>query len=224
MMLQVNTEKTLPPLKRMLRNTLLQIGAAAFLATLFLVPAVFAQTGALKGKVRNTRGSGIPNATITARHDGKDVKTVRADSKGNFVISGLDAGTYNVVFDADGYATGVLYRVEVKKGTRNLGSRLILSVDQGQQVILRGSVFYREGTSILGAKVELHRLNSDGTTQKLATAFSTVSGEFTFRRPKADATYRIIASYKGVSGSKDLEVDNAAIYRTAITLDLPAGN
>lgn len=190
-----------------------------FLVGFIAAGSVFAQ-GGVKGKVRNSRGQGIPNATVTARQDGKEIKTVTADRKGDFVLSGLSAGTYNIAFDADGYELGVLYNVEVKKDIRDLGPRLFLSVDKGTQVFVRGSIFYKEGTSITGAKVELHQVNSDGSTKKLATVFTNISGDFTFRRPHQAAKYRVVASFKNATGSKDVEVDNAGIYRTAITLDV----
>ncbi len=193
----------------------------AILVGLFLLaPSVFAQSGGLKGKVRDQRGGGIANAQVEARQDGKVVKSANSNSKGEFQIAGLKQGVYNVTFDADGYSTGVLYGVEVKNGTRDLGGRLILSVDQGSQVIVRGSVFYKEGTSVTGAKVDLELVNADGTTKKLASAYTTISGDFTFRRPKATAKLRVTARFKGATGSKDIDVDNAAIYRTAITLDI----
>src|SRR5215212_10187838 len=104
-----------------------------------LLPSAFAQ-GGIKGKVRNNKGNAITGATITARLNGKDVKTVRSDAKGTFTMQGLNSGTYNVVIDADGYAAGVKFGVEVKDGSmRDLGDRLILSVDQGTQVIIKGS-------------------------------------------------------------------------------------
>lgn len=191
------------------------------LAVVCVVSAA-AQTGGLKGKVRTNRGDGIADATVTARKSGKDVKSVRSDSKGNFVIDGLESGNYNIVFDAGGYSSGVLYNVEVKnKSVRNLGERLMLSPDQGTQVIIRGSVFYREGTSVTGAKVEIEKMNADGSYKSIGSAFTTISGEFTFRQPESDAKFRITAKFKGVSGTKTLEVNNAAIYRLAITLDLP---
>src|SRR5688500_1316411 len=121
------------------RNSLSLI-AVLLLAVFCLMPSAFAQ-GGVKGKVRNNKGSSIAGATVTARWGGKDVKSVKADSKGNFMIEGLSVGTYNVVFDADGYATGVKFGVEVKNGNmRDLGDRLILSVDQGSQIIIKGSV------------------------------------------------------------------------------------
>src|SRR5688572_32014654 len=122
------------------------------LGALCLVPSVFAQ-GGIKGKVRNNKGGSIAGATVTARRDGKDVKSVTSDAKGNFLMEGLRAGTYNIVFDASGYATGVKSGVAISDSSvRDLGDRLILSVDQGNQVIIRGSVFFREGTSITAAK------------------------------------------------------------------------
>jgi hypothetical protein len=186
-----------------------------------LLPPAFGQ-GGIKGKVRNNKGGAIAGATVTARLSGKDVKTVRSDSKGNFTMQGLNSGTYNVVIDADGYATGVKFGVEIKDGSmRDLGDRLILSVDQGTQVIIKGSVFFKEGTSLTAAKVEFERVNDDGSTKNLGSTYTSSSGEFTFRPPAGTTKVRVTAKYKGVSGSKDItDIVNAGIYRTAITLDI----
>lgn len=195
--------------------------AGFVLTACFLLPSVFAQSGGLKGKVRTNKGDGIANATIVARQKGKDVKTAKADQRGNFLLEGLESGTYNILFDANGFSSGVLYNVEVKnKNTRDLGDRLILFPDQGTQVILKGSVFYREGTSVTGAKVEIERINSDGSTKSLGSVYTNVSGEFTFRQPEGSAKFRVTAKFKGASGTKEVEVENAAIYRLAITLDI----
>ena len=191
------------------------------LSALFLVPSVLAQ-GGIRGKVRNNKGGGIAGATVTARMGGRDVKTVTSDAKGNFMMQGLNSGTYNIVFDADGYASGVKFAVEIKDGTvRDLGDRLILSVDQGTQIIIKGSVFFREGTSITAAKVEIERINDDGSLKSLGSTYTSSSGEFTYRPPAGTTKVRVTAKYKGVSGSKDVtDIVNAGIYRTAITLDI----
>ena len=199
------------------RNFLLFFLLSAFC----LLPSAFAQ-GGIKGKIKNNKGSGIPGATVTARLNGKDVKTVTADSKGNFMMQGLRSGTYNILVDADGYAAGVKFGVEIKDGSmRDLGDRLILSVDQGTQVIIKGSVFFREGTSVTAAKVEIERVNDDGSTKEIGSTYTTPSGEFTFRPPAGVTNVRVTAKYKGVSGSKEIkDIVNAGIYRTAITLDI----
>ena len=192
-----------------------------FLSAFCILPSVYGQ-GGIKGKVKNNKGDGIGGATVTARLDGKDVKTVTADSNGKFQMEGLKAGKYNIAFDANGYALGVKFGVEIKNGSvRDLGDRLILSVDQGTQLIVKGSVFFKEGTSVTAAKVEIERVNDDGSTKSLGSTYTNISGEFTFRPPAGVTRVRVTAKYKGVEGSKEItDMVNAGIYRTAITLDL----
>ena len=195
---------------------------AAFM-TLCIAPAAFAQeTGGLKGKVRTASGNGIANATISARQNGTDIKTIVANNKGEFVLSGLAPGKYNVLFDAKGYASGVLYNVEVRrKNVRDLGDKLILGIDRGSLVIIQGSVFFKEGTSVTGAKVDCEEILSDGSTKKLGSTSTSSDGEFTFKMRPGVSKLRLKASMKGVTGSKDIDIDEgAAIYRLSIVLDL----
>ena len=194
------------------------------LFTIALSVSVSAQ-GGVKGKVRSNKGVGIANAIVTARQSGKDVKSARSNAKGEFLLAGLESGVYSLVFDADGFQSGLYQGLEIKNGdTRNLGDNLILMPDQGTQVIINGSVFYKEGTSLGGAKVEIERIESDGSARKVATLYTSVGGEFTFRQPQASAKFRITAKHKGAQGSKEIEVGTAAIYRLAITLDISRTN
>lgn len=199
-----------------------RFATAVLISLAFLVgaSAIFAQ-GGVKGKVRSNKGVGIANATVTARQDGKDVKSTRSNAKGEFILTGLRSGVYSLIFDADGFQSGLYQGLEIKNGdTRNLGDRLILMPDQGTQVIINGSVFYKEGTSLGGAKVDIERIDADGTARKVTSLYTNVSGEFTFRQPQGAAKFRITAKFKGAEGSKEIEVGTAAIYRLAITLDI----
>jgi hypothetical protein len=131
-----------------------------FITVVFLVSSVsvLAQTGGLKGKIRTSKGDGIANVVVTVRRDGKDVKTAKSDGKGNFTIQGLEAGSYNLVFDGKGYSSGLLQNVEVKKDKiRELPDRLVLTVDQGTLVIINGSVFNQDGRSVTGAEVFIEK-------------------------------------------------------------------
>ena len=200
-----------------------QTFAGVFLLALFAL-AAFAQseTGGVKGKVRNMKGSAIDGATITARHEGKDVKSVKSDAKGNFQLTGLAPGVYNFVFEKSGYGAGVKYNVEVKSGSIiSLGDNLALMQDQGTLVLLSASVFNQDGRTITAAKVEVERINSDGSSKKIATGYTNVSGEFGLRQPDGAAKFRITATFKGVSSSKEISVDSAGRYSTAITLNIP---
>ena len=202
---------------KFLKNSVLFV----FLLT-FSAPFVFAQnTGSAKGKVRTSRGDGISGATIIARQEGEDVKSVKTDAKGNFELKGLKPGLYNFVFEKNGYATGVKYNVEIKKDKEaNLGDRLVLTVDKGSQVIINGSVYNQAGFGIYGAKIEIEKILEDGKTRKVSSGYSSEFGEFNFRFPEAAARFRITATAKGASASKEVEVSTAAIYRVAITLNL----
>lgn len=193
-----------------------------FLTTFLLLASAVLAQGGIKGKVRNVKGSGIAGATVIARLNGEEVKTVRSDAKGVFLMEGLRAGTYSLLVQADGYSSGVKQGIQITDGNvRDLGDRLILSVDQGNQVIIKGSVFFKEGTSVTAAKVDIERINDDGSTKKIGTAMTNVSGEFTFRPPPGTTKVRVTARYKGAEGSKEIaEIVNAGIYRTAITLDI----
>ena len=187
----------------------------------FSVIFAAAQETGLKGKVRDTKGNGIGIANVIARQDGKDVKSTTTDGKGNFELVGLKSGVYNLVIDKTGFSAGLLYNVEVKDNkVRDLGDRLVLTVDQGTQVIIKGSVFDPNGRSVGGAKIEIEKVLSDGSTKKVGSGNASYSGEFTFRFPEGANKYRVTASASGAKESKEIEVDSAAIYRLAITLNL----
>lgn len=195
-----------------------------FISSVFLVFAAslaFAQTGGIKGKVRDTKGNGISNVTITVRQKGEDIKSVKSDNKGNFVMEGLKAGMYNVVFEREGFGSGVLYNVEIqKKRTGDLGDRLVMRVDQGILVIINGSVFNQFGGSVYGAEVKIERISGD-SSKKVGSSFTSQSGEFIFRFPEKADKFRVTASAQGVSASKEIEVGGAAVYRLSLTLEMP---
>ncbi len=191
--------------------------------SLFFLVAITAaaQSTGIKGKIRANSGGGIANASVTLTKDGDDIKISKSGTDGKFEITGIEPGNYGLRVEANGYATGSLFGVEVKKNkVRDLGDRLFLRIDQGTQVILRGSVFFKEGTSVTGAKVLLEKISPDGSAKEVGSTYSSVSGEFTFRQPDGVAKYRVTAKYNGVTAAKEISVENAAVYRLAIMLDL----
>ncbi len=140
---------------------------------------------------------------------------------GKFVLDNLKTGVYNVVFSKNGYSSGLMYNVEVKKKkVSDLGDRLVLTVDQGTQIIIKGSVFDQNGRSVYGAKVEIEKISDGRQTRKVGSGYTSQSGEFTFRQTEGAAKFRVTATMNGVSAGKEIEVTNAAIYRLAITLEM----
>jgi hypothetical protein len=200
--------------------------AAGFLLLISCLagPAFSQTTGGVKGKIKNLNGDGISGAAITARLDQQDVGSTKAARNGEFTLDGLQPGVYNFVIEAKGYGTGIKYGVEVKSGkVRDLGGNLILQTDRGSLVTIRGSVFFKDGTSVPGCEVAVSVVGANGELKKLTTLMTGVSGEFSYRRPEGKATYRFTANFRGVTASKDLSVDTAAIYTTAVLLPIDRG-
>jgi len=184
-------------------------------------PALAQEDGGVKGKVRNTRGGVLAGVKVTAIQSDQDVKSAVTNKSGDFYIAGLKSGRYNFSFSKAGYSTGSLNNVEVKKNKiRDLGGRLVLDVDEGTLVFVKGSVFSEEGWSIFGAKVDIAIVESNGSLTPAGNTVSGEAGEFTFRFPNKPTTYRVTATYRNVSAYRDVTVDSAAIYRLAITLKL----
>jgi hypothetical protein len=184
-------------------------------------------TGGVKGKVRSARNESLSQVTVTAQRDGRDVKTAKTDSSGEFVLDGLPTGNYDFAFSKNGYNPGIRYRVEVKKNKiRDLGARLILTIDQGSQIVIKGTVFDENGRSVVGADIDIEKKQGDGTYRKISSTTSSYGleslarGEFVFSLPPnaGEAEFRVTASMKGATASKTISVSGAAVYRLAINL------
>ncbi|HEX8458398.1 MAG TPA: carboxypeptidase regulatory-like domain-containing protein [Pyrinomonadaceae bacterium] len=175
-------------------------------------------TGSIKGKVKAESGS-AEGVRITVRQGEREAASVTTDRKGNFEVAGLAPGRYNITFRKPGLSVAELKDFEVVAGkTRSLGGDLVLPVDEGSIVFIKGSVFNEDGFSLPGAQVDLARVGADGATKKIDGRISTRSGDFAFRLPNETARYRVTAKLNGITASKDVEVDGAAVYRVALSL------
>ena len=198
----------------------------AFLAAVLLAaPTAFAQdrsatTGSIKGKVRVESRETASGVTVIVRQGERELAQVVTDRKGEFVIKGLAPGIYGLTFRKTGLSVGTLEKVEVKAGkTRELPDRLILTPNEASIARLSGSVFNAGGFSLSGIRIELARLDADGTPRKLDGRVTNESGQFVFRLSPDKATYRVTAKAEGAEAqSKDVEIDGALVYRVAFTL------
>ena len=90
-----------------------------------------------------------------------------------------------------GLQVGRLEEVEVRAGKVKSLKDLYLPVDEGSIAFLRGSVYYPDGRSVPGARVELSHVAADGTLKRLDNRVTTEYGAFTFRLPPEPARYRV---------------------------------
>jgi len=201
----------------------LRIIGAIFLLSLLALVGVAAQksktTGSVKGKVKTESGS-AEGIRVTARQDEREVASAATDRKGGFEIAGLAPGRYTIMFRKAGLSVAEIKDFEVVAGkSRSLKNDLVLPVDEGALIFVKGSVFDEAGRSLRGAQVELARIDSDGRSKKIDGRISTSSGSFSFRLPVETARYRVTAKMDGMAAvSKDVEVEGAAVYRVALSL------
>ncbi|HEX8745564.1 MAG TPA: carboxypeptidase-like regulatory domain-containing protein [Pyrinomonadaceae bacterium] len=176
-------------------------------------------TGSIKGRVRVESGKPSDVAVIV-RQGEREITQGTSNSKGEFTIGGLQPGVYSVTFRKPGLSVGTVNNVEVRAGkVRTLGDRLILTVDEGSIAFLRGSVFDPSGRSVPGARVEIARIEADGSAKKLADRVTTETGQFAFRLPPEKARYRVTAKAGGAQdASQEITIDDAVVYRVALTL------
>jgi hypothetical protein len=170
--------------------------------------------------VRDEREAGVSGVAVTAQQGEREVAHATTNRKGEFLIEGLAPGRYALTFRKPGLSTGTVQNIEVRAGkTSSLPDRLILRVDEGSIAFLRGSVFTPEGRSVRGARVELARLEANGVARKIDGRQTSESGEFVFRLTPDAARYRVTVKADGAEpASKDVEIDGAAVYRVALSL------
>ena len=193
----------------------------ALVATL-LVSSVFAQdktTGGVKGKVRVETGTPAGVAVVVRQGELEVARGLTARN-GEFELRGLKPGRYGITLKKAGLSVGTIENIEVKPGKpRSLGDRLIRTIDEGSIAFIRGSVFNEDGRSVPNVKIELSRVEVDGTAKKIDGRVTNETGSFVFRLAPEAGKYRITAKPSGGEPvSKDVEVEGAAVYRIALTV------
>ncbi len=178
-------------------------------------------TGGLKGKVRVETGT-ASGVAVVVRQGEREVARSLTDKRGEFLISRLSPGRYGVTIRKPGLSVGTIEDVEVKAGkTKSLGDNLVLAIDEGSIAFIRGSIFNEDGHSMPNVKVELSRIQDDGSLKKIDGRVSNEIGAFVFRLTPDLAKYRLTAKPNhGEPVSKDVEVDGPAVYRIALSVKL----
>ena len=210
---------------------LLQRWIGSFLLVMLLAAAASAAqgkptTGSIKGKVREgKRNSPAESVEIIARQGEREVARVTSNRKGEFLIAGLAPGSYGLTFRKPGLSVGRLEDIQVVAGkVRSLPDHLVLTIDEGTIVFVRGSVFTAEGRSVHGARVEIARVQPDGSAKKIDSRMTNEAGLFVFRLPADTARYRLSVWTRDVGPvTKDVDIDGPARYNVAVSLPASTG-
>lgn len=192
------------------------VTAAALFVLVGTAAAQDKTTATIKGKVGVERGSPL-GVAVTVLQGEREVAQTTSDKSGNFQIKRLPPGTYSVKFRKAGFAVGTIDNVTLKaKDTRSFKD-LILTVDEGSIVFIRGSVFNEGGRSVPGIRVDLVKVVNENSVVKLDSRITGETGEFVFRLPPDPAKYRLTLKADGIEPSaKDVDVESAAVYRVAL--------
>ena len=173
-------------------------------------------TGTIKGKVRVERGS-PGGVTVILRRGDEELRRVETNGKGDFTIARITPGTYGLTLRKSGLAVASIEKLEVRAGNTRSLKDLVLSIDEGSITFLRGSVFTENGRSVPGVRVELARIVSDTSVEKLDSRVTGETGEFVFRVPPDAAKYRVsLKADEAEPSTKDVEVQEALVYRVAL--------
>lgn len=176
-------------------------------------------TGGIKGRVKVAQGSAA-GVVVGVRLDDREVARATTDAKGAFEVRGLAPGTYALTLRKPGLQLGRMSEVEVRAGKVKSLKDLYLPIDEGSIAFLRGSVFYPDGRSVAGARVEVARVEADGTLRRIDSRVTTEYGSFSFRLPPETARYRVtVKADRMETATSDVEIDSAAIFRVALTLN-----
>ena len=192
-----------------------------FLVLVLVAGVISAQdrsTGGIKGKVRVETGT-PGGVSVIVRQGERGVARGVTDKNGEFVVSRLVLGRYGVTFRKPGLSVGTIEDIEVKAGKTRVFNNLLLPIDEGSIAFIKGSVFNQDDRSVPNVRIELARIESDGSVRKIDGRVTNEIGSFSFRLTPEVARYRVTAKPNGGDPvSKDIEIDGAAVYRVALSL------
>jgi hypothetical protein len=191
------------------------------LTLLLLGTMVLAQDrpgGGIKGKV--TVETGTPGGvSVIVRQGEREVARGVSDKSGGFIVSPVVPGRYSVTFRKPGLSVGTIEDIEIKAGKTRALEHIRLGIDEGSIAFIKGSVFNQNDRSVPNVRIELARIEDDGSTRKIDGRVTNEIGSFVFRLTPDAAKYRVTARPGGGDPvSKDVEIDGAAVYRVALSL------
>ena len=80
---------------------------------LFISLSAFAQTGTLRGIVKDTNGITLPFATVMIQKEGTEINGTQTDVNGVYTFKALNPGQYDVLVSYIGYATEKVEAVQI---------------------------------------------------------------------------------------------------------------
>jgi hypothetical protein len=179
-----------------------------------------AQTGAVKGKVKEQNGKVLESVLVRAvsQKNKDDKHETKSDGNGEFEFTGLPPGNYSLAFEKQGFKTFTTRKLEIVPGETLKLSRVIELAREGDPyAVIRGAVFFGAGYTLPNATVTIERI--DGGKKFKQETISREGGEFAFRLKADKAKYRIIANARGFQPATiEIEIESDEVRNIALTL------
>jgi carboxypeptidase family protein len=192
----------------------------AMVIGLFILTQASAQTGTVKGRVKEQNGKALEGVLVRATSDkDKDgIQETRSDSKGDFEFTGLQPGDYSFTFEKQGFKTFSTRKLELAAGETLKLSRVIELKREGDPfAVIRGAILQGPGFTLPNATVTIERI--DGGKKFKQETISREGGEFAFRVKTDNAKYRISASARGFqNGSVEVDIVGDEVRYVVVTL------
>lgn len=193
---------------------------AKLVLMIFLAGSAAAQTGIVKGKIKEQGGKALEGVLVRATHirNKANQHDTRSDAKGDFEFANLPAGEYSLSFEKPGYRTFTTRKLEVTSGeTLRLSQTIELRREGEPYSVIHGAVLYGPGYSLPNASVSIERI--DGGRKFKQETISREGGEFAFRLKAEKAKYRITANARGFQPtSTEIEIESDEVRNIALTL------
>lgn len=203
-----------------MKLTLGYVLVAKLVLVIFLSGSANAQTGVVKGRIKEQGGKALEGVLVRATNTkGKaNQHDTRSDNKGDFEFANLPAGEYSLSFEKQGYRTFTTRKLEVVGGeTLKLSQTIELRREGEPYSVIHGAVLYDVGYSLPNALVTIERI--DAARKFKQETVSREGGEFAFRLKAEKAKYRITANARGFQpASTEIEIESEEVRNIALTL------
>lgn len=179
-----------------------------------VVLSMAALPGNISGQVTNQlTGLPISGAAVSVQifSNGMFITNTVTGQAGNFLVTGLPQGLYNVVASADGFGTH--YTTVSVVGGQTAGASISMLPIVGD---ITGIVLLPDGTQAIGNNIQLTLINADGI--RLQNILAQPDGTFRFVNV-APGTYTAVGTIPGI-GSGQVELVVNANQTTAIVIQL----
>lgn len=170
-----------------------------------------ATTGAIQGSVASSLAVGT--TLVSAQQDGAAVGSVRPDVAGNFTIAGLQPGTYTLVIQSEGRATGVVTGVPVSRGATVSSGATPITLPDSDMADITGAVAITaqadggatEPSTVTSAEVRATQSLAGGESVQVASAQIDGTGTYHLAVPKAAPLKAAYAASGALAFTADAE-------------------